>query len=213
MTRATTHPGPAGSFRRFAARTGALRCVVLAGAFFAAVASASCTDPVLDETVDDQGKETENIDQGEFHRAGQRCTACHQEGGEAADSPFTLAGTVFAQPSRQVGVSGVEIRLTDADGTKHTAKTNCVGNFFIKATDWVPKFPILVDIAKGGVRRRMNSPIGRETDCAGCHTLAIPPADPFSQVGHIYLFSSDEPGSPEGDSDCKVDPLRPGSPP
>jgi mono/diheme cytochrome c family protein len=190
-----------------------IRLVVLGSALAAAILSASCTDPVLDTIVDDQGNETENIDQGELHRAGQRCTACHQEGGEASSSPFTLAGTVFAQPNRQVGVSGAEVRLTDSDGTKHTAKTNCVGNFFIKASEWEPKFPILVEIAKGGVRRSMRSPIGRDTSCAGCHTLAIPPADPFSQVGHIYLFATDEPGSPEGAADCKVDPLRPGSPP
>lgn len=190
-----------------------IRLFVVAGALATAGVSASCTDPVLDQIVDDQGNETENIDQGEFHRAGQRCTACHQEGGEASSAPFTLAGTVFAQPARQVGVEGVEIRLTDSDGTKHTAKTNCVGNFFIKATDWEPKFPILVEVAKNGVRRRMQSPIGRDKDCASCHTLAIPPKDPFSQVGHIYLFTGDEPGSPEGAADCKVDPLRPGSPP
>jgi hypothetical protein len=184
-----------------------LRSVVLVGA----ASGASCTDPVLDQIVEEQGNETQRIDKGEFHRVGQRCTACHQEGGEASNSPFTLAGTVFAQPNRQVGVGGVEIRLTDADGTKHTAKTNCVGNFFVKPSEWVPKFPILVDIAKDGVRRSMRSPIGRETDCAGCHTLAIPPADPFSQVGHIYLYAGDEPGRPNGDDSCPVDPVRPGT--
>ncbi len=178
----------------------------------AAAVSASCTDPVLDDTVDAQGKETKGIPQGPLHRAGQRCTACHQEGGEASEAPFTIAGTVFAQPKRQVGVEGAEVRLTDADGTKHITKTNCVGNFFVKKSEWEPKFPILVEVAKGGVRRSMRSPIGRATDCAQCHTLAIPPADPFSEVGHIYLFATDELGSPEGASDCAVDPLRPGSP-
>ena len=177
-----------------------------------ALASASCTDPVLDDIVEDQGNETKNIPQSEHHRAGQRCVACHQEHGKASGSPFTLAGTVFAQPGRQVGVEGAEIRLTDADGTKYTAKTNCVGNFFIKPSEWVPKFPILVEIAKNNVRRSMRSPIGREADCAGCHVLDIPPKDPFSQVGHIYLFSTDELGSPEGSPECPVDPVRPGSP-
>jgi hypothetical protein len=177
----------------------------------AAVLGLSCSDPVLDDTVDAQGNETEGVEKGEFHRVGQRCVACHQENGEASDSAFTLAGTVFAQPNRQVGVGDVEIRLTDSDGSKHTARTNCVGNFFVKAADWSPKFPILVDIFKNNVRRSMRSPIGRAADCAECHQLANPPVDPFSQMGHIYLFTSDEPGKPNGDDICPKDPIRPGT--
>lgn len=197
-----------------APKSAAARIIVAALAMAVGAASMSCTtDPVLDDAVEAQGNETENIPKGPLHRAGQRCTVCHQKNGVASDSPFTLAGTVFAQPKRQVGVEGAEVRLTDADGTKHITKTNCVGNFFVKASEWEPKFPILVEIAKGGVRRSMRSPIGRETDCASCHVLQIPPADPFSQVGHIYLFATDEVGSPEGAADCPVDPLRPGSPP
>ncbi len=188
------------------------RIVIAAFAIAVGAVSASCTDPVLDDAVEAQGNETENIPQGPLHRAGQRCIVCHQPNGEASESPFTLAGTVFAQPKRQVGVEGAEVRLTDADGTKHITKTNCVGNFFVKASEWEPKFPILVEVAKGGVRRSMRSPIGREADCAGCHVTEIPPADPYSQVGHIYLFATDEIGSPEGAADCPVDPLRPGSP-
>jgi hypothetical protein len=182
------------------------------GIVASAVLGASCSDPVLDDAVDAQGNETEGIEKGEFHRAGQRCVACHQEGGEASDSPFTLAGTVFAQPAKQIGVDNVEIRLTDSDNSKHTVQTNCVGNFFVRPSEWQPKFPILVEIFKNNVRRRMTSPIGREADCAGCHVLEIPPKDPFSQIPHIYLFGSDEPGTPEGDPGCAVDPKRPGSP-
>jgi hypothetical protein len=178
----------------------------------AAIALGSCTDPVLDDLVDAQGNETEGIPKGEHHRAGQRCIVCHQEGGEASNSPFTVAGTVFAQPARQIGVEGVEIRMTDADTTKHTAKTNCAGNFFVKPSEWQPKFPILVEVAKNNVRRSMRSAIGREADCAKCHVPELPPADPLSQVAHIYLFAADEPGSPEGAPDCPVDPKRPGSP-
>lgn len=172
----------------------------------------SCTDPVLDGAVENQGNETEGYAKGEFHRAGQLCVACHQKGGDASDSPFTMAGTVFAQPARQVGVDNAEIRFTDADGAKYTATTNCVGNFFVKADEWQPKFPVLVEVAKGNIRRSMRSPIGRSPDCAGCHSLDIPVADPFSQVGHIYLFGGDEPGQPNGAADCDADPVRTGSP-
>jgi hypothetical protein len=173
---------------------------------------ASCADPVLSDAVDAQGNETSGIDKGEFHRAGQPCVTCHQAGGPASDFPYTVAGTVFAQPLRQVGVELAEIRMTDADGTKHTAKTNCVGNFFVTAKEWQPKFPILVEVGKGNVRRSMRSAIGRDGSCAGCHAQELEPGDPLAQVGHIYLYATDEPGSPEGAADCKVDPKRVGSP-
>jgi len=176
------------------------------------IAIVSCADPVLSDAVEGQGNETSGVEKGEFHRAGQPCGTCHQEGGPAADFPFTVAGTVFAQPMRQVGVEAAEIRMTDADGTKYTAKTNCVGNFFVTPAEWQPKYPILVEVAKNNVRRSMRSAIGRDASCAGCHTPDLEPADPFSQVPHIYLFSGDEPGSPEGAADCKVDPKRVGSP-
>ncbi len=172
----------------------------------------SCADPVLSDEVKAQGNETSGIDKGEFHRAGQPCTTCHQEGGPASDFPYTVAGTVFAQPRRQVGVEGAEVRMTDADGTKHIAKTNCVGNFFVTAAEWQPKFPILVEVAKNKVSRSMRSPIGRNASCAGCHSSELEVADPLSQVGHVYLFATDEPGSPEGAGDCSVDPKRAGSP-
>lgn len=188
-----------------------LAVLLRAGALLG-VALFACSDPVLSDAVDAQGNETENIPEGPLHRAGQRCVVCHQEGGKASGAPFTLAGTVFAQPARQVGVDNAEVRLTDADGTKYTAKTNCVGNFFVKPGEWDPKFPVLVEVAKGNVRRSMRSPIGREPDCAFCHTTELPPSDPLSKVGHIYLFATDEPGSPEGAADCEVDPKRPGSP-
>lgn len=171
----------------------------------------SCTDPVLDKAVDRLGKETQNVDKGPYHRPGQPCLLCHQEGGSASNAPFTVAGTIFAQPNRWVGVESAEVRMTDAEGTKYIAKTNCTGNFFVKPEEWNPHFPILVEVGKGSVRRSMKSVIGREGSCAGCHAMADP--DPLSQVGHIDLFAGDEPGFPNGsDKDCPVDPVVPGTP-
>lgn len=181
------------------------------GALAAALAS-SCSDPVLDDAVEAQGNETSGIPQGPYHRAGQRCVVCHQEGGPASNAPFVVAGTIFAQPARQVGVDGAEVRMTDADGTKFTAKTNCVGNFFVTPAEWQPKFPLLVEVAKGNLKRPMRTPIGREASCAGCHTPALPVPNPEQQMGHVYLYATDEPGSPEGAADCPVDPRTPGSP-
>jgi hypothetical protein len=180
--------------------------------FYVVIAAAvSCSDPVLDDAVKALGNETANVPKGPYHRAGQPCGVCHQPGGPA-QSPFTVAGTVFAQPLRQVGVEGAEVRMTDAEETKFIAKTNCVGNFFVRPSEWNPKFPILVAIGKNKVQRVMSGPIGREPSCAKCHSSALPPADPFSQAGHIYLYGADEPGSPQGAADCPVDPKRPGSP-
>jgi hypothetical protein len=185
-------------------------------AFLAVVLTGvSCRDPALDDRIDNLGKETSGIPKNEFHRAGQPCTACHVEGGPASDSPFSVAGTVFAQPARLVGVSGVEIRMVDAEGSKHIAKTNCVGNFFVTpdgADGWSPKFPILVEIEKSNLRKRMTTVIGRASSCGDCHVSTVDVGDPLSQVPHIYLFGGDEPGKPNGDTDCAVDPRAPGDP-
>jgi hypothetical protein len=182
--------------------------LALGGALAAAL---SCSDPSPDMDVSRQGNETATIPQGEFHRAGEKCTACHIEGGPASDNAFTVAGTIFASPTREVGVDGAEVRMTDSQGTKFIAKTNCVGNFFVTASDWNPSFPILVEIAKNNTTRAMDSVIGRERSCAGCHSFDLTPDDPLSQVNHIYLFGGDETGSPNGASDCAVTPIRPGT--
>jgi hypothetical protein len=188
---------------------GALGVTALATA---AAVTACSSDPVLSNARDALGKETAGYPQGPFHRAGQPCLVCHQDKGEASDKPFTVAGTVFAQPARQVGVEGAEVRLTDADGTKYIAKTNCAGNFFVTPSEWDPRFPVLVEVAKNNSRRSMRSAIGRDGSCGGCHTNELTPKAPFSTVGHVYLFAADEPGSPNGAADCPVDPRTPLSP-
>src|SRR4029077_12530710 len=104
----------------------------------------------------------------------------------ASDKPFSIAGTVFAQPNRLVGVSGVEISLIDSDHTSPpgTVKTNCVGNFFIEPTGdngWSPHFPVSVGIAHG-VARKMQTVIGRAGSCGECHAAGIAPDDPDTQV-------------------------------
>jgi hypothetical protein len=181
----------------------------------------SCApDPVLHGIVDDQGNETKGIPQNQYHRAGQRCGACHTEGGTASDSPFVISGTVFAQPNREVGVGGALVELTDSSATesKIIVTTNCVGNFFVKPGNqidqgqWNPQFPIAVRISKNGLSRSMRGLVNREISCAGCHSIDMPPKDPLSETGHVYLFNSDEQGAlKDGDSACDAPPIRPGS--
>jgi hypothetical protein len=158
----------------------------------------SCSDPIQSGRVEDLGKEITGVDKGEFHRAGQPCIVCHAENGPA-DSVFTIAGTVLAGPQSQVGVANAEVRMTDSLSTTHIAKTNCVGNFFVKPVKddpdgWDPKFPILVAVAKGGTLRRMNSVIGREPSCGTCHTTRAD-RDPSSQLIQVYLFGTEEIGA------------------
>jgi hypothetical protein len=188
------------------------RSNIAAAAGVVVISVLSCSDPIINGGADALGKETQGVPKGEYHRAGQPCVVCHTDQGVASDKPFSVAGTVFAQPGRLVGVDNVEVDLTDSGGTKATAHTNCVGNFFITPDVWNPQFPILVKITKDNIVRQMQGPIGRDGSCAHCHADALTPDDPFSQVGHLYLFGGDEPGSPDGNPQCAVNPIAPGSP-
>jgi hypothetical protein len=180
-----------------------------------AVVGMACRDPVISDAKDELGDEDSAISPGPYHRAGQPCLVCHSERG--GETEFTVAGTIFASATRQVGVDGAEIRMTDADGTQHTTKTNCVGNFFVKPNEWVPKFPVLVAVAKGGTRRSMQSVIGRDGSCAHCHSLNVEKSatgaavDP-KKVAQVYLFGGDEPSAPNGALDCPAPAKKPGSP-
>ena len=163
-------------------------------------------DPVLSDAIKALGKEKGATN--ETHRAGQPCALCHQAGG-VASTDFSVAGTVFASPDSLVGVEGARIDLVDANKTSPPLAspilTNCVGNFFVKRSDWDPAFPIAARITKGGVSRTMQSQISRAASCADCHKAAIPLPDPFSKVAHISLYGTD--GDPSGKSKtCDRDP-------
>jgi hypothetical protein len=94
--------------------------------------------------------------------------------------------------------------MTDSGGSKYTAKTNCVGNFFVRPGDWDPRFPILVRVAKGGNIRTMNTQIGREGSCGNCHVKVIDDENQFGSMAHIYLFSDVDPQGPN--TQCPVNP-------
>lgn len=161
-------------------------------------------DPVLERRVHRLGDET-TAGPSAFHRAGQSCTACHREDGEAS-SDFSIAGTVFAGKDVLVGVEGAVVQLVDAKGTSPTlfVTTNCVGNFFVERSTWDPKFPVQVRITKGDAAREMNSVIQRSGACADCHEAASPRTDPFGHAAAVFLFDGEEPGGPS--HACPVDP-------
>lgn len=185
---------------------------VLGMAVAASAVGACSADPVQSSLIKSLGPEEPGVDPGEYHRAGQPCTACHQQGGPGKGD-FSIAGTIFwGKPEdNAVGVEDVEVKLIDADGERRTAKTNCVGNFFVGRTQtyygvepWDPKFPVLVTVVKeGGPTRAMGSLINRDGSCAGCHRI---PAG-IDSVGHIFLADNNQNAPPP--PKCPVSPIVP----
>jgi hypothetical protein len=165
-----------------------------------------CSDPVTSGEINALPAENPIIPVGEFHRAGQPCVLCHSPTGPASGDDFSVAGTVFAQPQTTVGVDNATVAFTDTQGTKWTTQTNCVGNFFVKKSDWDPSFPIFVRVFKNGLSRTMQGQIGRERSCAQCHSDAQNDTQKFSTVGHISLYlTTDNP--PPSSSTCPVSPV------
>ncbi|MCS6913573.1 MAG: hypothetical protein RMK29_14110 [Myxococcales bacterium] len=75
---------------------------------------------------------------------GRDCGACHRAGGQATNSPFTVAGTVFAAPNAPCnpgGVANVYVEILDEKGDLQEnglLRTNGVGNFFTSARFTTP---------------------------------------------------------------------------
>jgi hypothetical protein len=163
-------------------------------------------DPIHTAEVQALGPEATGIPVGEYHRAGQDCSVCH--GGEGpASTQFSIAGTVFFGPASAappVGVGNVTVYLQDNSTAMARAfTTNCVGNFFATTGDYNPQFPILVTI--GGTPQAqylqvsMQSQIGRDASCGGCHQY---PAS-YDSPGLIHLNAADDP-TYMGDPSCPV---------
>ena len=70
---------------------------------------------------------------------GRDCAACHRAGGQATNSPFTLAGTLFADlnaPCNPGGVQNAYIEVLDGEDDLQPnglLRTNGVGNFYTTA--------------------------------------------------------------------------------
>jgi cytochrome c553 len=191
--------------------------VLVVSAILVSAVASSCADPVHDELVTSLGPEDPSIPQGEYHRAGQPCTACH--GGEGpAKTQFSLAGTIFwsggvsVNSSSVVGVNDATVSVVDSLDTRTYIQTNCVGNFFVRQGDYVPAFPILVGVYAGPNNQyaaTMGTQISRATSCAECH---FDPVN-YNAVGHIFMQG----GAPPADqlaanSTCPVDPNLADSP-
>lgn len=201
------------------------RVALLAPALAIGAFASSCTDPVYDQQIQDLGDEAPGVDPGPNHRPGQPCVLCHSSTGPASDAQFAMAGTVFETPTSIKGVPGVEVLLVDANGVspidansgfRIPIVTNLAGNFYVPTSIWNPAFPVRVAIFCSGTqiqgpdgipvtcgfpgqRKQMQSHIGREPSCAGCHYDAtrfgpdggarVNPIKALSAVGHVYMTS------------------------
>jgi hypothetical protein len=143
-----------------------------------ALALLGCGNPSIDPKITALGGEVPGVEPSEYHRPGQPCLLCH--GPYYGKSPyFAIAGTVFAKQEAQmknlVPVDGAIVHVTDSFGETRDLTANCIGNFMINADDWQPAFPLQVSIdcpvpgEKGLKARSMNTRIGRDGSCAGCH--------------------------------------------
>jgi hypothetical protein len=99
---------------------------------------------------------------------GESCIECHSRG----EGPrFTAAGTVMGaldDPDLCLGVEGVTVRLTDANGAVIEMQTNASGNFY---TTQAIAMPFTAEIEDAGQVVAMATPQS-SGDCASCHTDA-----------------------------------------
>lgn len=91
------------------------------------VDTATCSSGLLWTGGDDE----ENA--GPEMNPGQDCIACHASG----EGPhYTVAGTVmgaYGDPDDCLGVEGVTVAITDADGVVTELTSNASGNFYTQA--------------------------------------------------------------------------------
>jgi len=175
----------------------AAKYIAFLGVLVSAAVSGSCTDPVIDDAIEKLGDEPGSPGEGPEHRPGQPCALCHRDGGPAS-SHFAVAGTVFdGQDPTSKGVEGVEVLFVDAAGhfpsaagQKKPIFTNKSGNFYVLAEDWPDlQFPFHVRLVKAGKVVSMQSHVGREPSCSGCHRDADKNVsnDKFGALGRVYF--------------------------
>lgn len=169
----------------------------------AAAALASCGDPAHDNAVNALGPEKPGVSPGPTHRPGQPCVICH--GGSGPGNPqFSIGGTVYAVKGQTDPLVNATVHLTDATGSTRTATTNAAGNFYITLSQWAPLPPIAkisvdcgpltstspytcgpTDPNTPSLTATMNTHIGRDGSCAGCHFGVRSATTP----GPIYVAS------------------------
>jgi hypothetical protein len=162
-----------------------MRAELMIGALMAAWVTVACGDPVHDRKVEALGGEAPGVPEGPLHRPGQPCVTCHGPDGPAAGE-FSVAGTVYAVLAASAPVGNVTVRIRDITGRERSTTTNPAGNFFIRATEWQPTYPLQTSIRLGNLSKQMSTYIARAASCADCHVHPPGPSSP----GHIYIANS-----------------------
>jgi hypothetical protein len=156
-------------------------CILTTTVLAAAIAAASC-DPVLSGQKDALAGETPGVPKGPLHRPGQPCLLCHD--GSIGDPPaFSVAGTVYQDATTKVALENATVTLTDVNGATYATVTNAAGYFYLSPDDFAPAYPMKVSVASGGVTVSMQSHVGWNGACGGCH---VDPPGPDSP-GHVYF--------------------------
>ncbi len=151
-----------------------------------AFAAAGACDPVHDAQRSSLDGETRGVPTGPLHRPGQPCLVCHD--GSLGNPPkFSVAGTVYQNAGDTVALDGATVTLTAADGTTFATVTNSAGNFYVNPDDFDPSYPMHVSITYGSTTTTMQSHVGRDGSCAGCHKDPAAPDSP----GHVYFNAPD----------------------
>jgi hypothetical protein len=168
----------------------------------AAATFVSCGDPVHDDDVTSLGPEDPKVLPGPLHRPGQPCLTCHGGRGPAK-AQFSMAGTIYAaqldansKPST-LPLSGATVTLVDANAYKsgtvltmqkgHTETTNAAGNFLVHIDDFTPSYPVHVYVTVGSKSVSMDSHVGRDGSCSGCHHDPAGTESP----GHVYFYNTE----------------------
>jgi len=141
--------------------------------FVAIVLGAACANPVHADAVAALGDEAPGVSPGPDHRPGQPCLTCH--GGDGPGPDFAIAGTIYETRGRNKPLEGVAVTLTDANRDTRQPVSNSVGNFYLRAEQWSPTFPVFVNLnyadpATGkNVSIDMLTRLGGNGGCAFCH--------------------------------------------
>jgi hypothetical protein len=143
-------------------------------------------DPVRSDDIDALGGEVNGVDTGPLHRPGQPCLLCH-DGAFGNPEKFNVAGTVFMKPTGTKPAKRATVELKGTDGMTFNATTNAAGNFYVSPGEFEPKFPLEVKVHYQGETITMETLIGGDGSCAGCHE---DPAGPDSP-GHVFVVLDD----------------------
>lgn len=132
-------------------------------------------DPVPNAKSANLGEETPGVPEGQFHRAGQPCLACHDD--------FSVGGTLYGVRGDKTPLANAELTFTDVNGKTAIATSNAAGNFWIPSAQFTLTFPLHVAVRYGTLEATMTSIIGRDGSCASCHV------DPPSRIspGPVYM--------------------------